>query len=61
MGISTITKREQQKQERYTTCSSVCTTNTTTTYNTNRNETSKLLTKTDGERTAKNGKRTAQE
>nr|WOK43442.1 MAG: hypothetical protein [Apis mellifera filamentous virus] len=60
MGISTITKREQQKQERYTTCSSVCTTNTTT-YNTNRNETSKLLTKTDGERTAKNGKRTAQE
>ena len=65
-------KREQQKQERYTrtihkndtqerytTCGSVCTTNTTTTYKTNRNETSKLLTETDGKRTAKNGKRTA--
>jgi hypothetical protein len=37
----------------------VCTTNTTTTYKTNRNETSKLLTETDGKRTAKNGKRTA--
>ena len=51
--FNTTTKREQPKQERYTTCGSVCTNNTTTTYKTNRNETSKLLTETDGKRTEK--------
>lgn len=51
--FNTITKREQPKQERYTTCGSVCANNTTTTYKTNRNETSKLLTETDGKRTEK--------
>ena len=51
--FNAITKREQPKQERYTTCGSVCTNNTTTTYKNNRNETSKLLTETDGKRTEK--------